>query len=136
MRGVNISKTDEERPLHPALLVYKCKHLKLSMMKTLDIKQPSKSMVDGTILSQETRDNRLETLDRQSPSSSSESGRQAGFERAESLMRLTASFLGALARQENSILEAEQQSIGTMEGAQKDLARKKEETMEALKTLW
>lgn len=108
-------------------------------MATLDIKQPSKSVVDETLLSQEnqeSQENQSKTRDNQSLHPRSENGRLEEIERAEASIRLTASFLGSLARQENSILEAEQQSIGTMQGAQKDLARKKEETMEALKTLW
>lgn len=148
MRGANnsIGKTDEERlntadpngTLHFALLAYKYKHLtlRLFIMKTLHNKQHSKSMLESTIISQETQDNGLENRNTQSPNLRSKSGKQAGVEKAESLMRLTASFLGVLARQENAILEAEQESISTIQKAQWNLARKKEETMEVLRTLW
>lgn len=57
-------------------------------------------------------------------------------ERAEALIRLTDSFLGTLARQENSILEMDQQSPGMKREAQQKLDRQKEETIEALATFW
>lgn len=58
------------------------------------------------------------------------------IERAEALIRLTDSFLGTLARQENSVLEVEHQSVGTKGDARQNLDRQKKETIEALKTFW